>query len=560
MRFTFFFIFKVIGYIILLFLPEFSSGQSLFRDFSVISETARRNQLLSNDSLPSSLRPQLNVDSTFSNHVFNEAGLTVGLLPVYAVSRLNSKRPYGWGDMLMIPNVGFQQYISTGLSGKWRFLNLQIQPELIWAQNAGYPGLQTDLSGLNYQDRYYVWSRGDFPEKYSNKSYKKIWWGQSKLTISFGAFETGVSTENIWWGPGQFNSLSFSNNAPGFPNLTVNTTKPAKTFLGNFETQLLIGQLFSSKQKPSQNDSLNQLYVTLPLPDGSRYLNALMISYQPKWVKNLTIGFVRTFQVYDSIPRTEFFDWLPVFEPFQKERFFDNGNTVEFDGNGRDQQIVIFGDYKFPRAQMELYFEYGKRDHSYNWREFILNPEHARAYIFGFLKFFDLAYPNKKIQVRAEITQQQESINRIVRYSGLGGRNSWHEHAQARGFTNFGQALGVGTGQGANVQTLEASLIEGYSKLGVLLERVERDQGFFYRAFPTPNERKPWVDLSLGFLYDKQIDNLLVSSKLQLIHARNYQWQLDPASSPEFPKGENLTSVLAQVSLIYFWKKKEDSR
>jgi len=175
--------------------------------------------------------------------------------------------------------------------------------------------------------------------------------------------------------------------------------------------------------------------------------------------------------------------------------------------------------------------------------------------LFWFLKLFEVPTLDYKIQLRAEITHQQESINRIVRYSGLGGRNSWHEHAQARGFTNFGQGLGVGTGQGANVQTIEAALVDGFGKMGVLLERVERDKGFFYRAFPTPDERKPWVDLSLGFLYDKQFKNLLLSSKLQIIHARNYQWQLDPASTPDFLKGKNLTSVMGQVSAVYFWNK-----
>jgi hypothetical protein len=57
----------------------------------------------------------------------------------------------------------------------------------------------------------------------------------------------------------------------------------------------------------------------------------------------------------------------------------------------------------------------------------------------------------------------------------------------------------------------------------------------------------------MGLLYDKQIGSLLLSSKLQVIHARNYQWQLDPLSTPEFPRGRTLTSVLGQVSAVYFW-------
>ncbi|NVJ48617.1 MAG: hypothetical protein HWE07_15890 [Cytophagia bacterium] len=552
---------KEIILLFFIFLFQETFSQSLFRDFSIIGENTRRASLESHDSNSLSIRPEISFDkdsilSIDKFTTFQVGGLEAQILPLYAITRINTKRPYGWGDMLMIPNVGFQQYLSTGFSAKWKFLNLQIQPEFVWAQNASYQGLQTDFTRVNYIDRYYVWSRGDYPERYANKSFAKIWWGQSKLTASFGSFEAGISTQNIWWGPGQFNSLSFSNNAPGFPHLSINTTKPAKTFLGSIETQLLIGQLFSSRQAPAQRDSLNQLYESRPLPDGNRYLNALMFTYQPKWVPNIRLGFARTFQVYDSLPRNSFFDWLPVFEPFQKERFFENGNTVDFDGNGRDQQVVIFGDFRFPKSELELYFEYGKRDHALNWREFILNPDHSRAFMFGFLKLFNVPTIDYKIQIRAEITHQQESINRILRYSGLGGRNSWHEHAQARGFTNFGQGLGVGTGQGANVQTLEAALVDGFGKMGVLLERVERDQGFFYRAFPTPVERKPWVDLSIGFLYDKQIGNLVLSSKLQLIHARNYQWQLDPASTPDFPKGKNLTSLMGQMSAVYFWKMK----
>lgn len=528
-------------------------SQSLFRDFPILSEKARENALSGSDSLGSSIRPILDTDTSGNSH------FTLDFLPVFSISQINTRRPYGWGDMLMVPNVGFQQYLSTGIHGKFKFLSIKVQPELDFAQQKAYLGFGKVYESNIYLDRYFVWGNGDFPERFSKGTYTKFWWGQSHLMLSFGSFESGISTEYIWWGPGQFNSLSFSNNAPGFPHITFKTKKPAKTFLGYFETELLIGELASSKMNPSQNDSLNSLYAK-NLPEGNRYLNALMISYQPKWIPNLRLGFARTFQVYDSIPRNSFGDWLPVFEAFQKEKKFENGNTVDYDGNGRDQQVVIFGDLRFPKNQIELYFEYGKRDHAYNWREFKLNPEHARAFLFGFLKLIDIPKMNYKLQIRAEITQQQESINRLVRYSnsgvsGSGGRNSWHEHAQARGFTNFGQGLGVGVGQGGNVQTIELALIDGYNKKGVLLERVARDQGFYYRAFGDKSEHKPWVDLSIGFLYNKKFGNLLLSSKLQMIHARNYQWQLDPASTPEFPKGENLTSFMAQVSLIYFWNK-----
>lgn len=537
-----------VGCFLLLFCV-FCERTSLAQEFPIgfanTLEVNRRQQLLEPTFSDASL---LGSPDSISSKLHFE------VLPLYLISKLNNKRSYGINDFLLIPGVGFQQYASTGVVAKWKFITLQLQPEVAFSQNKKYQGFPDSFNVSITKDKFYHWNNGDYPERFGDDSYTKVWWGQSKLTASVGAFEIGVSTQNVWWGPGQWNSLTFSNNAQGFAHLTLNTTKPAKTFLGNFETQLIMGKLNSSGFASSQDDNLNELYFK-PLSNDWRYLNALMISYNPKWGPNFFIGFGRTFQVYNSNRGNLFSDWFPVFEAFQKDKFVENGSTVDFDLNGRDQQIAIFGRYMIPKARAEIYFEYGKRDHAYNWREFILNPEHARAYIFGFNKLFDSPFPNKLIQIRGEVTQQQESINRIVRYSGLGGRYSWHMHSQARGFTNYGQALGVGSGQGANVQIIEFSLVEKYNKMGIVFERLENNQGFYYRSFYEPSERKPWVDLSIGFLFDKKFDKLLLSSKVQLIRAHNYQWQLAPGSTADFPSGENMTSFLAQTSLIYFWNK-----
>lgn len=539
--------------VIFLFYGTFSLySQEIPVNFGTLQELNRRKQLQ---------------DSTFEDRFFRSSNnlsfdsynseLEIGLLPFYTITKSSFKRPYGANDYQLIPGVGFQQYLSTGIFSKWEFLTLQFQPEFSFSQNSAFAGFSDTFSKSIIEDKFFHWNFGDFPERFGEKSFSNIWWGQSKLTFNYHSFEIGASTQNIWWGPGQWNSLTFSNNAQGFAHLSLNTIRPAKTFLGNFETQLLIGKLNSSGLLPSQNPELNSLYAQ-PLSKDWRYLNALMVSYSPKWIPNLFVGFARTFQVYNENRGNSFYDWFPVFEAFQKKNFFENGNTVDFDGNGRDQQMVIFGRYVIPKAKAEFYFEFGRRDHAYKWREFILNPEHARAYILGLNKLFHSPFQNKLFQVRAEITQQQESINRIVRYKGAGGHFSWHMHKQAKGFTNYGQALGVGIGQGANVQTVEVSLVEDFNKIGVLFERLENNQGFYYRSFYEPSEHKPWVDLSLGFLYDKQFNNLIISSKLQVIHARNYQWQLDPASTPDFPKGKNLISMMAQVSLIYYWNKNLD--
>src|SRR5690606_14900492 len=159
----------------------------------------------------------------------------------------------------------------------------------------------------------------------------------------------------------------------------------------------------------------------------------------------------------------------------------------------------------------------------------------------------------KLMQVRGEMTQQQESVNRYIRYPGVSGGTSWHTHYQVRGFTHFGESLGVGIGSGgSNMQTLEISLVNKWNKYGILLERLANQQDFYYRAFGQQPERQPWVDLSLGLLLDHRWKRFMLSSKLQLINSLNYQWGLGSKSSPEFPVGRNKFDVFAQAHMIFF--------
>ncbi len=533
-------------------------GQSIQSGLPIFEENLRRKQILDSADQKASflIRPVSGSDllyRVFPEFLFEYPDVEIYALPLISISRYNNKRPYGWGDYGMIPGRGMQQYLSSGFLVKYKFLHFQLQPELVFAQNKRFQGFPSEFTDGIKAARFIFWNYGDFPERFGSGGYAKFSLGQSKLSARFGAFEAGISTKNLWWGPGQWNSLTFSNNAQGFPHLSIKTTKPAKTFLGNFEGQFIMGRIDETGLDPSQDTDLNNRFFR-DFSGDWKYVNAITVSYAPKWVPGLYLGVSRTFQQYRGSMGNSFRDYLPILDPFQKESVFQNGNTVEFDGAGRDQTATLFFRWLIPKFQAEFYAEYGRRDHAFNWREAILTPEHARAYLMGFNKLIPLPKPDLYFQLRGEITHQQESINRYIRYKGLGGGLSWHTHNPARGFTHYGQPLGVGIGVGSNVQTLELAVVENFNKYGILLERLENHQDFYYRAFGQQNEHKPWVDLSLGFLFDQRWNNLLLSSKLQLINGRNYQWQLAPDSSPEFPKGEHLFSVHSQVSLVYLWK------
>uniref|UniRef100_UPI004048E891 capsule assembly Wzi family protein n=1 Tax=Algoriphagus sp. TaxID=1872435 RepID=UPI004048E891 len=472
-------------------------------------------------------------------------------LPIYTSFRSDSNRPYNSNEYGSIPARGIQSFFSTGIKANFSIFHIQFQPEWVLAENRAFEGFPNTFPSGVIGARFSYWNVGDSPERFGNKFYNKFFLGQSSVSLRYKAFELGAGTRNFWWGPGQWNSLIFSNNAPGFPNISLNTTKPAKTFLGAFEGQVLIGRLESSSLAPTQIGELNSNFFD-PLNPDWRYLNGMMISYSPKWIPTLSFGYTRTYQYYNSERPNDLKGWLPILEPMAKENLFTDGNSVVYDNRRQSQQIAVFGRYRMPKAKAEVYFQFGRRDHALNWREFIMNPEHARAYQVGFIKLADLAINTKLLQIRGEITNQQESVNRYLRY-GLYGGDTWHTHGTLRGFTNYGQPMGVGIGTGSNVQTLEVSLVEDWNKWGVLFERLENNQDFYYRAFGQQGERKPWIDWSTALLWNTSYKDLFISARLQGTYARNYQWGLSEMSTPEFPVSQNLFSMHSQVNLIYFW-------
>lgn len=460
------------------------------------------------------------------------------LMPLKVGVQIGSHNPYPEMGQF-IQSKGYQNLITSGILGSWGPLSFQFQPLFIYAQNKNYSFGPEKESKIEYI------------EYFGEGSYSKILPGQSSIRLNYGAFSLGVSTENIWWGPGQYNSLLFSSNAFGFKHLTLNTRKPAKTFLGVFEGQLILGKLENFKRF---------------IRDGKedwRYVNGITMSFQPKWIPGLFLGASRVFQQYSSYSNQTFAYYFPIFEPFQKVQLVDPNSpdfdSTEYDDRLQSQQFTGFARLVIPKAKAEVYFEYGRRDHAVDWREFLLNPEHARAYIFGFKKLISLSN-EAFFQINGEMLQQQESINILTRY-GISGGQSWASHGIKQGFTHQGQMLGPGVGPSSNVQTLETSWVKGIKKIGIRWERLNRHQDVYTRVFNDPSENGRWVDYSARLLTDWQFDNLLVSSTLNLVYSLNPQWGLAESSTAEFPNGKNVFSTTAQVNLIYFCgrglKKKE---
>lgn len=454
------------------------------------------------------------------------------LLPVTLKQQYNSHHPYGWNDGSMIPAKGYQTQLSSGVFLKKGMISLQLAPEIIFAQNSSFstfPLQQNDSIWKSYYN--IVLNQIDDPEQFGKGTYFKVFPGQSALRVNYHKLSLGLSAENLWWGPGVRNSLLMSNNAPGFLHLSFNSLQPVSSAIGSFEWQLVSGKLKGSNIVPDTLRTFNGQSLYVSKQNGTRYLNGLVVTWQPQWTPGLFVGFSRVFYQYLSDVPSSFDGYIPVFG-----KFFKGGLSNE-DAKKRDQMISFFFRFILPREKAEFYAEYGRNDHSQNARDFLVEPEHSRAYIIGFSKTFDRS--KKDVRLFGEITNLQIPSTSLLR-----AQESWYAHYQVRhGYTNFGQVIGAGIGPGGSSQTIGLQWGETFNKIGGSIERVVHNNDFYYNAFaPSEQWQKHWVDISLNLNKSWVRKRIVYNAELSFINSLNYQWYYN-----------NVTQVSTRLGVTYLF-------
>ncbi len=525
-----------------------------------LEDNVRRQQLLGNDTSKRSfiIRPlflsatdelkygDANSHINLRTSLWSSKNEKIGLyaLPITLQQQYNSHHPYGINDGAIIPSKGYETMLSAGVFFKAGPLTIQLRPEYVFAQNAKYPILTDYNQPASLINNYYVYQNSvDAPTRYGNSSYSKLDWGQSSVRLNFGAASVGISNENLWWGPGRYNALLMTNNAPGFKHLTLNTLRPVQTFIGSFEGQLIAGKL--------ENSGFDQP-IGSPYKAKSqtwRYINGMVITYQPKWVPGLYVGFDRTFMAYHT-DVDSFGDYLPVFSFLTKAAYAKDSNSNTEDAKNRDQRISFFMRWVWPESRSEIYFQYGREDHSWNGRDAFLEPEHSRAYVVGFRKLMPLKQKaNEFIQVGLELSQLELSNSNEVRAAGY-----WYSHSQVlQGYTNKGQFLGAGGGPD-NTQTLDVAWVKALKRIGLVIERRVHNNDLYNRAFTaTKDSRRKWVDLSAIGQFDWTFKKFTLNAEMGLIKSFNYEYFLPDPPTGEYwygPKND-VTNFHAKIGLMY---------
>lgn len=428
-----------------------------------------------------------------------------GVLPGTITQQFNTHHPYGWNDGAMIPANGYQALVSAGIYASFGPLEVQLQPEFVFAPNTSFQ------------------TTADYGTA-SPRSYSRFFPGQSTIKISAGAFSLGLSSQNLWWGPGIHSSLLMSNNAPGFIHGFFSSNRPARTGIGSFEWQLIGAKLTSDNSYPYENRNLQTANVQ---PPNARYLSAVVISYQPKWVPGLFVGLTRALQRYRKdidLSGTNFLDrYIPVIvKPLQK------ADAQSDDTMRTDQLASFFLRWVLPRAHAEFYVEYGFNDYNQNTRDYVMSPTHSAAHLVGFKEVVPLR-DSAYLDLGAEITEMSQSPDAIVRDAG-----NWYVHGQVlQGYTHDNQILGTGAGLGCNVQTITGKWVRGVKQWGVILEHVNRDP---------QNHTFQWNDYSIGFMPQWKYRGILFSGLIQFIQSKNYGWE-----------NINRFNIHSRLSIQYFF-------
>ena len=445
----------------------------------------------------------------YNGLLYQSRGNSISLLPINLSQKLNTDHPYGWNDGAMSYSKGYQMQVGAGIFASFGNLKVQLRPEFVKTASGQYEtneswGLVTN--GLS-----------------------KILPGQSSVRYDLGKVSLSASTQNLWWGPGIYNSMLMSNNAPGFFHYSFATNRPLKTFLGNFQFQIISATLKQDSSQGFEHKNLKKLN----LQNRDRAYNALSFTFQPVIMKNITFGLTRAFQnlaennIAGFVPK-----YLPVLGSFFGSAYNDTIN--------RDQILSFNTRWVFPKNHAEVYFEFGYNDAKDNFRDLMLDMSHSSGYLFGFKK---LSYLNKLdyFDFGAEVIRMAQTPSYLMRNAG-----NFYEHGRmTEGYTHKNQILGAGSGFGNNMQTVNLSFNRGWNKYGLVFNHiVQNPTQIVTGSIENLGLRTTkWEDFSYGIQSRYRYRNILFSANLEYVNSKNYLWT----------NGTNRTNFYAFINTIFLW-------
>lgn len=229
-----------------------------------------------------------------SNRKFWKTNFGFEIRNIGFLTQENNKMALGSNDGSLLPSVGMQSRVNLSLALRWKRFTLQIGPEFMRAENLEQPPFQYDKGDNNYMARYYLYTVNKIDQywRFGKQKIERGLPGQSSLRYENKKLSIGISNENLWWGPSLRNSLVLSNHADNFTHLTLNTIRPIRTKAGAFEGQVIYGTLTNPTDEHPDNELMRTVWSggIATKDSAQRSIAAFILTWQPKWIKNLYFG------------------------------------------------------------------------------------------------------------------------------------------------------------------------------------------------------------------------------------------------------------------------------
>ena len=464
------------------------------------------------------------------------------ILPIQKLDVYNTHHLITINDGSFTPSVGYQAQISGGIFFSHKKWSVQLRPAFQFAENRPYQTFYTNHAAVTWRD-YYKWiNRIDQPERFGNDPINQVLLGQSAIRYNLRSSSIGISTENLWWGPGYYQSLLLTNNAAGFLHLTYQSRQPLHTKIGLLEWQLIAGKLKNSGIEPLEPRRIyDGQFLYQPKNEDSRLISGMMLSLQPNFLKGLHIGFAKMAYLYQA-DATSVLDYLPLFG------FYGIKTTAAEKRNHKQMLGSIFFRYQMQKEKAELYAEFGRNDRTMNPLFFMDDLTVPTAFVAGFRKLFPLRGHHSNLEIGLEMTQL--SLNRS---SPIYGIKSWYLGDSVRqGYTNKGKVIGSGIGPGGNSQLVEVAWNHGINRIALQVERRIHNNDFYYYTFEGIKDfRRHWIDAICNLKVDRQYKNFLFGGGLTMMRSLNYQWWYMEYDANYFKNGLDYLTFQGQLYFNY---------
>ena len=342
--------------------------------------------------------------------------------------------------------VGLSTSLRAGVQLRAPFITISLQPELLVEQNGEFDTRTVERVGYSeFASPYYTGI--DLPQRFGDESRSELVAGDSYARFDLAWFGAGVSAQSLWRGPAVRYPILMSNSAGGFPHIFFGTSRGVDVFVGRLGGEVVWGRLRES-----------EFFDAIADNDETRLVNAT-VTFEPRWLDGLALGASRSYHYApgdgDGI--------APVLETL------GFAATENRDGN---ELASVFGRWVFPRSGAEIYAEWSRDDVIGRWSEFLQEPDHAQAYMFGFQKVTPVA-DRVALRVHGELVHLQEKGEARTDSRPIA---VFYTNTQVtQGYTHRGQLLGAGVGPGADAQFLAVDALLAAASVGAYYERVRRN-------------------------------------------------------------------------------------